>query len=296
MGSGSDDLHSPHPAQSSYPAQTSHPVQFPDVSNAGGGGTAPVDAAHEEPIIEAEALSHVFHDGTRALDGVDFSLRRGEFVLVVGPNGSGKTVFARHLNALYRPTSGEVRVDGLSTRSHGSAARRRVGLVFQDADSQIVGQTVRSDIAFGPQNLRLPKGEVEQRVDEALESLDLRNLADHRPHLLSGGEKRRLAIAGVLALRPDVIILDEPFSNLDYPGVTGVLRQVVALHEAGHTIILVSHDIEKACAHAGRLVVFSQGRIAEDGVPAEVVPRLSRYGVRVPPSQPRRPEESTWLS
>lgn len=251
--------------------------------------------SRETPLIETFRLGHIFSDGTRALEDVNFKLYRGEFVLIVGPNGSGKTVFARHLNGLYKAGTGDVRVAGESTGKHPSAARRKVGLVFQDADSQIVGQTVRADIAFGPQNLRLPPEEIEARVERMLDLLELRELSDHRPHLLSGGEKRRLAVAGVLALEPEVLVLDEPFSNLDYPGVTGVLKHIVGLHRAGRSIILISHDIEKACAHADRLVVFSGGRIAEDGPPVKIVPRLGGYGVRIPPSGPRRPEESTWL-
>ncbi len=248
------------------------------------------------PFIEVTELSHTFPDGTRALRGINFTLLKGEFILIAGPNGSGKTVFARHLNALYRPTSGEVSVDGVSTKKNPTFIRRKVGLVFQDADSQIVGQTVRDDIAFGPQNLRLPKEEIRRRVEYSLDLLNLRELADHRPHLLSGGEKRRLAIAGVLALEPEVLILDEPFSNLDYPGVVGVLRHVVDLHKRGVTVILVSHDIEKSCAHADRLVVFSGGSIVKDGNPSKIIPYLPDYGVRVPPSVPQRPEKSTWLS
>ncbi|MFO7850449.1 MAG: ATP-binding cassette domain-containing protein [Spirochaetia bacterium] len=250
----------------------------------------------ENPFIEVSELTHTFQDGTQALRGINFSLGRGEFILMVGPNGSGKTVFARHLNALYRPTSGEVIVAGVSTKKSPSLARRRVGLVFQDADSQIVGQTVRDDIAFGPQNLRLPKEEIEARVENSLDLLNLRPLADHRPHLLSGGEKRRLAIAGVLALRPEVLVLDEPFSNLDYGGVVSVLEHVVSLHKKGVALVLVSHDIEKACAHADRLVVFFRGRIVEDGAPSDIIHHLPTYGVRVPPAVPQSPERSTWLS
>lgn len=247
------------------------------------------------PLLETRDVKHIFPDGTEALRGVDFTLAQGEFVLIVGANGSGKTVFVRHLNALYRPSSGKVLLEGEPVEKDIQNARRKVGLVFQDADSQIVAQTVREDIAFGPQNLGLPRDEIKRRVEHAMELLDLGDLAEHRPHLLSGGEKRRLAIAGVLALEPEVLILDEPFSNLDYGGVVRVLRHIVDLHSKGQTLILVSHDIEKACAHADRLVVFSEGRISENGEPEGIIPRLGRYGVRIPPTTPRPPAKSTWL-
>jgi biotin transport system ATP-binding protein len=249
-----------------------------------------------EYLIRTAGLGHRFTDGTSAIEDIDFLLTRGEFVVLSGPNGSGKTVFVRHLNGLYLPKKGEVYVEGIPTRADVSAARQKVGLVFQDADSQIVGQTVRDDIAFGPKNLRLPKEEVERRVTEALSLLDLEELADHRPHLLSGGEKRRLAIAGVLALEPELLILDEPFSNLDYPGVVKVLRHITELHRRGRTILLVSHDIEKCIAHADRLVVFSEGRIVLDGRPSDTIYEVENYGIRLPRCRGQKAEESTWLS
>ncbi len=253
-------------------------------------------ADSNEYLIQTVALGHHFTDGTNAITDIDFHLTRGEFVVLSGPNGSGKTVFVRHLNGLYSPTRGDVFVAGRSTRSDLSAARQKVGLVFQDADSQIVGQTVRDDIAFGPKNLRLSKDEVERRVEEVLSLLDLEDLADHRPHLLSGGEKRRLAIAGVLALEPELLILDEPFSNLDYPGVVKVLTHITELHRRGRTILLVSHDIEKCIAHADRLVVFSEGKIALDGRPSDTIYEVEKYGIRLPRCRGRKAEESTWLS
>jgi biotin transport system ATP-binding protein len=249
-----------------------------------------------EPLIDVRELEHTFADGTRALTGVNIRIFPGEFLLIAGKNGSGKTVFTRHLNALYRPTAGRVLVGGKRAHTASRETRRTVGLVFQDADSQIVGQTVRDDIAFGPQNLRLPPKEVERRVERVLEITGLHALAEHRPHRLSGGEKRRLAIAGVLAMDPQVIILDEPFSNLDYPGVVSILRQILELHERGHTVMIVTHEIEKACAHAQRLVVFEAGRIALDGPPREVLPLAGDYGIRVPAGAERHPEILSWLN
>ena len=251
---------------------------------------------HSDPIIDVRNLSHTFSDGTAALRDVNLRIFPGEFVLLIGRNGSGKTVFTRHLNALYRPTAGSVLVAGASAHADTRETRRQVGLVFQDADSQIVGQTVAEDIAFGPQNLRLPADEVERRVQRVLRIAGLSHLADHRPHRLSGGEKRRLAIAGVLAMDPQVIVLDEPFSNLDYPGVVSILRQILELHRRGHTIIVVTHEVEKVCAHARRLVVFDRGSVVLDGPPGEVLPRAGEHGIRVVPGYERRPELLTWLS
>ncbi|MFO7731968.1 MAG: ABC transporter ATP-binding protein [Spirochaetia bacterium] len=246
-------------------------------------------------IIEVQELTHSFLDGTTALRGVNLTIHKGEFILCAGRNGSGKTVFSRHLNALYRPSTGWVKIDGRNTAKDPFYARRRVGLVFQDADSQIVGQTVRQDIAFGPQNLRLPKEVVEERVESALQTLDLYELADHRPHQLSGGEKRRLAIASVIAMEPAVVVLDEPFSNLDYPGVQSVLRHIVALHHSGHTVLLVTHDIEKAAAHADRMVIFDKGKIAVDATPQSALPEVEKYGIRPPRTIGGDVRELTWL-
>jgi len=247
------------------------------------------------PIIHVENLSHTFANGVRALKNINFQARRGQFILCTGRNGSGKTVFMRHLNALYLPTEGKVLIAGVNTRRDQAFARRTIGMVFQDADSQIVGQTVRQDISFGPENLRLPREEIELRVDKALETMELTSLADQRPHLLSGGEKRRLAIAALLAMNPLALILDEPFSNLDYHGVRSVLRHLVRLHGEGHTIILVTHEIEKAAAHAGRMILFDKGSLVEDGEPSSVIPKVGAYGMRPFESYGQEIDSLTWL-
>jgi biotin transport system ATP-binding protein len=246
-------------------------------------------------IIEVKNLHHLFSDGTHALRGIDFAADAGEFILCAGRNGSGKSVFMRHLNALYLPTEGSVFIEGRDTRRYRSRARQVVGMVFQDADSQIVGSTVEKDVRFGPENLKLPPEEIENRTREALEAMELTKLASHRPHQLSGGEKRRLALAGALAMRPRALILDEPFSNLDYPGVQSLLRHILALHDRGHTILLVTHEVEKAAAHVGRIVVFEEGRIVEDGPVREVLPRIGRYGLRPVASEKEKGQGNSWL-
>jgi biotin transport system ATP-binding protein len=247
-------------------------------------------------IIEIDNLTHRFADGTIGLDGVRLEIEEGAFVIVAGANGSGKTTLLRHLNGLLLPTSGSVRVAGASVKENPMQARVRVGMVFQEADSQIVGETVREDVAFGPENLRLGRAEIDRRVREALAVTGLMHLADKRPHLLSGGEKRRLAIAGILAMQPRVIVFDEPFSNLDYPGVRQVLEQILGQHRAGRTIIVTTHDLEKVLAHADRLVFMRAGRIEADGPPPALIARAESFGVRPPRAAHLGVEGLSWLS
>ncbi len=247
-------------------------------------------------IIEIENLSHRFGDGTLGLDGIDLDIRQGSFVVIAGPNGSGKTTLLRHFNALLLPTAGCIRLAGVSTVQAPVRARRLVGMVFQDADSQIVGETVYEDVAFGPRNLRLGSGEIERQVAAALETVGLAQIGEKRPHLLSGGEKRRLAIAGVLAMQPRVIVFDEPFSSLDYPGIRQVLKQILALHRSGHTIVVTTHDLEKIIAHADRLILMQRGRVVRDGRPAKVMMEVEKFGVRQPCAVRLGQEVTPWLS
>jgi len=233
-------------------------------------------------LIEIEKLTHRFADGSLGLDGIDLAVAAGAFVVVAGANGSGKTTLLRHLNGLLRPTQGRVRVDGIDVARHPARARRRVGMVFQDVDTQIVGETVADDVAFGPENLGWQRPVIDARVTETLAAMGLAAVRDMPPHLLSGGEKRRLAIAGVLAMDPAVICFDEPFSNLDYPGVRSVLGRMVALHAAGKTLLVTTHDLEKVAFHADRMVVLERGRLVGDGAPEDLMDDIERYGVRRP--------------
>ena len=234
-------------------------------------------------LLEIRGLTHTFPDGTTALENVDLDLNSGEFMVLAGANGSGKTVLMRHLNGLARPTAGEVRLDGRSVPADPVRARRRVGLVFQDADAQIVGQTVARDAAFGPENLKLPRDEIRRRVRAALEATGLVGFDERRPHTLSGGEKRRLTVAGVLAMEPEVLVLDEPFTGLDWPGCADLITVLDRLHAAGTTILLITHDLVKILAHADRLVLLEQGRIRGDGTPEELIDAVESLGVRRPP-------------
>ncbi len=246
-------------------------------------------------IIEIENLSHRFENGTLGLDGINLQIQKGAFVVVAGPNGSGKTTLIRHLNGLLLPTAGSVQLDGVFVQHDLLRARRLVGMIFQDADSQIVGETVYEDVAFGPENLQLDRRQVGQRVKQALKAVGLADFADQSPHLLSGGEKRRLAIAGILAMEPEVIAFDEPFASLDYPGVKQVLKQILALHQSGHTILVVTHDLEKIIAHADRLIIMQKGRVVKDGRPSEIVNGIETFGVRAPCASLFGIEVPSWL-
>ncbi len=233
-------------------------------------------------IIKIENLSHRFADGSVGLCDVSLTLNEGELTVIAGANGSGKTTLLRHLNGLLAAQTGRVTVCGVSVKHDPMAARRWVGMVFQDADSQIVGETVYDDVAFGPENLKFPRPEIDRRVGRALAAVDLSGFENKRPHHLSGGEKRRLAIAGVLAMTPKVLLMDEPFSNLDFPATLRVLERILELHQTGHTIVITTHDLEKVIAHCQRLVVMAKGCVVKDGPPAEMIDDLEQYGIRRP--------------
>ncbi len=233
-------------------------------------------------IIEITDLSHRFNDGTLGLDNINLKIQEGSFVVIGGQNGSGKTTLLRHLNGLLIPDRGTVLLSGVPVADNLVRARQMVGMVFQDSDSQIVGETVYDDVAFGPENLSLDRKEVRRRVSNTLKAVSLTELADQRPHLLSGGEKRRLAIAGILAMKPRIVVFDEPFSNLDYPGVKNLLEQILSLHQAGHTILVATHELEKVIAQADHLIIMNDGKIVRDGLPDEVVKGVEAFGVREP--------------
>lgn len=235
-----------------------------------------------KPIIDVIGLSHTYTDEGTGIRDITFSVFPGDFILVAGRNGSGKSTLFRHLNGLLLPDCGEVLVNGISVSKNPIAARKTIGMVFQDPDTQIVGETVSGDIAFGPENLGLPRVEINTRVESLLHAMGLTGLGARNPATLSGGQKRRLAIAGVLAMEPRVLVLDEPFSNLDYPGCLDLLACILRLHGQGHTILLATHDIERVLAHATRMIILDQGTIARDGDPSDLVHQVEDYGVRKP--------------
>ena len=245
------------------------------------------------PIIQARGLTfrYTTAEGVAptVLDHVDLDIEAGTFVAILGHNGSGKSTFAKHLNAILLPTAGKVYVDGMDTTDEDKLLdiRRTVGMVFQNPDNQIVASVVEEDVAFAPENLGVPSDEIRRRVDEALEAVGMTEYARHAPHLLSGGQKQRVAIAGVLAMRPRCIVLDEPTAMLDPVGRREVLDTVCRLQrELGMTVVLITHHMDEA-ARAQRLVVMDNGHVVMDGPPAQVfqnVVGLRRLGLEVPDS------------
>ncbi len=247
-------------------------------------------------MITIENLVHCFPDGTLGIDGITLNIKEGDFVIIAGQNGSGKTTLLRHLNGLLLPTEGTVHVAGVCVPDNLIKARQIVGMSFQDADSQIVGETVYDDVAFGPENLCLPVNEISKRVTRALKTVGLTDLSNKRPHLLSGGEKRRLAIAGILAMEPSVLVFDEPFTSLDYSGVRQVLSQIVDLHRSGHTILVTTHDLEKVIFHADRLILMNNGKVVRDGTPETVIPDTEKFGIRMPCQARQGKGLESWLN
>jgi len=247
----------------------------------------------KKTILSVRDLSRCFSNGTVALDCINLNLYESEFLIISGPNGSGKSVLMKHLNGLLKPTSGKITLNNEDIHKNINKTRQEIGLVFQDADSQIIGQTVERDVSFGPENLRLSREDISRKVDRALTDVDLYKKKDHRPHILSGGEKRRLAVAGILAMDSRILIFDEPFSNLDYPGVQNVLTQIVELHRRGHTVIVITHDLGKVLAHADRLIIMNSGKIVENGPPLDLISKLELYGIRKPGRTSL--EDMTWL-
>lgn len=227
-------------------------------------------------MIEIKNLTYIYDtQQSPALENINLSIQPGEYVAIIGPNGGGKTTLIRQLNALLTPTQGEVWIDGLSTgnvKNH-KEIRRLVGMIFQNPDDQIVGMTVEEDVAFGPGNLGLSPAEIQRRVDSALAAVGLSELGKRAPHALSGGQKQRLALAGLLAMDPKIIVLDEPTAALDTSGQTEVFRQIEKLHQQGLTIIFITQDMEEA-ARADRVLVLHQGRLVADDHPAQVLTRV----------------------
>ena len=221
------------------------------------------------------------------LDGVTLDIAEGSFVAVLGHNGSGKSTLAKHMNAILLPSGGTVYVDGIDTTDEERLLeiRRTVGMVFQNPDNQIVANVVEEDVAFAPENLGVPPEEIRQRVDDALKAVGMYEFREHAPHLLSGGQKQRIAIAGVIAMEPRCIVLDEPTAMLDPIGRADVLRTIKALNrERGVTVVLITHHMDEA-AQADRLVVMAKGRVITDGAPKEIfqdVEGLKAVGLTVP--------------
>ena len=244
-------------------------------------------------MLRTENLTYSYPAGeeneqpTLALDGVTLAIERGSFTVILGHNGSGKSTLAKTFNAVLLPSGGRVYVDGMDTVDEKLLLeiRRRVGMVFQNPDNQIVANVVEEDVAFAPENLGVPTEEIRRRVDDALRTVGMKKFAKHAPHLLSGGQKQRIAIAGVLAMRPQCIVLDEATAMLDPIGRSEVISTIERLnHDEDITVVLITHHMNEA-EHADRVIVMNEGRVAMDGAPREVfaqVEKLKSIGLTVP--------------
>ena len=239
-------------------------------------------------IIKFENVHYTYPgDQMESLCGVSLEIQEGSFVAVLGHNGSGKSTLAKHMNAILVPTEGKVTVCGIDSADEEQIIqlRRNVGMVFQNPDNQIVANVVEDDVAFAPENLGMEPKEIRRRVDEALKQVGMYEKRQHAPHLLSGGQKQRVAIAGVIAMEPKIIVLDEPTAMLDPIGREEVISTVTRLcREKGMTVVLITHHMDE-CVGADRLIVMSNGSIIADGVPAEVfadIELMEREGLTVP--------------
>ena len=243
---------------------------------------------NQEPMIKVQDVRFRYdpEQPKYAVDGVSLDIRRGEFVAVLGANGCGKSTLAKHFNAILLPEAGTVLVEGMDTRNedHLYDVRQKVGMVFQNPDNQIVATIVEEDVAFAPENLGVPPEEIRTRIDEAMKLAGIYEKREAAPYKLSGGQKQRVAIAGVIAMRPDCLVMDESTAMLDPHGRAQVMKTIRQLRAAGITIVSITHYMEEA-AQADRLVVMAKGKVVADGSPKEVfsdVEGLRKVGLTVP--------------
>lgn len=243
-------------------------------------------------MIECKEVSYAYSEdnnttGNKAIDNVSFNIKKGEFVVILGRNGSGKSTMAKHMNALLLPSGGKVYVDGLDTSDEKETwnIRSRAGMVFQNPDNQLVASMVEEDVAFGPENIGIDPKEIRVRVDEALRKVDMYEYRKNAPYLLSGGQKQRVAIAGILAMRPECIVFDEPTAMLDPSGRTEVINTIMELNKKlGITIVLITHFMEEAI-NADRIIVMNAGKVTLEGKPKDIFSRVEEMkaaGLDVP--------------
>lgn len=224
-------------------------------------------------IIETKNISYSYPDGTKALENIDFKAIEGKIVALLGPNGAGKSTLFLHFNGILKPTSGTISIDGDQLgydKKDLLKVRQKVGIVFQNPDDQLFAPTVMEDVAFGPMNMGLPLEEVEERVNEALQRVGMDGFEKKAPHHLSGGQKKRVAIAGILAMRPKIMVLDEPTSGLDPRGASQIMQILYELNKEGMTIVISTHDVDLVPLYASNVYIISNGKIIKEGSPREV--------------------------
>ncbi len=236
-------------------------------------------------MLSLKNVSYAYGDSAAVIQNINLDIKRGEFVAILGHNGSGKSTLAKLLNGILLPTEGTVTVMGMDTKEDTNTIRRHVGMVFQNPHNQIVATIVEEDVAFGPENLGIPSPEIRVRVDKALRAVNMYAYRKHAPHLLSGGQKQRVAIAGILAMQPSCIVLDEPTAMLDPEGRREVMATISELRKTtGMTIILITHFMREA-VNADRVIVMENGSICMEGTPGAVLTEremLKKYGLEVP--------------
>jgi biotin transport system ATP-binding protein len=233
-------------------------------------------------ILETKELSFSFPSKKEVLREISISVGEGELVLLCGENGSGKSLLLRALKGLLSPIKGTISIEGRDLSRQIKERNRAIGLVFQDAETQMVGQSVERDLRFGLENLKIELNEQNRRVEEVAQLLNLSHLLKERPRSLSGGEQRRVAIGGVLIMEPKILLLDEPFANLDWEGIKQVLASLASLKQAGVTIVVATHEIEKIFSLSDSLILLEKGEVVAQGSPLALLEVVERYGVRRP--------------
>ena len=224
-------------------------------------------------MLEARNICYSYGDDTQALKNVNLKINNGEMVAILGKNGAGKSTLFLHFNGIYEPDSGEILIDGEKLKYNKKAllkCRQKVGIVFQNPDNQIFAPSVEEDIAFGPLNLKLPMDEVQRRVEDALKRVGMEGFEKKAPHHLSGGQKKRVAIAGILAMKPEIMILDEPTAGLDPQGAIKIMNLLSQLNSEGITIVISTHDVDLVSQYVNKIFVMADGEIIGDGTPKEI--------------------------
>ncbi len=239
-------------------------------------------------IIETKNISYHYPDGTEALEKVNFKAEEGEIVALLGPNGAGKSTLFLHFNGILKPVSGTISIDGDDVsydKKNLLKIRQKIGIVFQNPDDQLFAPTVMEDVAFGPMNMGLSNEKVEERVKEALKRVSMEGVEHKAPHHLSGGEKKKVAIAGILAMRPKIMVLDEPTSGLDPKGASQIMGILYELNREGMTIVISTHDVDMVPLYASKVYIMSEGRIIKEGNPEDVfkdVKTIREANLRLP--------------